>query len=74
MQISAFDCLYFLEKDIDNFEEAIVYHELADSITNAMEELNSAYTNIPKTSIPYIFSLHQFLFHKQLKNNVPLPI
>ena len=40
-QISAFDCLYFLEKDIDNFEEAIVYHELADSITNAMEELNS---------------------------------
>ena len=31
----------FLEKDIDNFEEAIVYHELADSITNAMEELNS---------------------------------
>lgn len=39
--ISAFDCLYFLEKDIDNFEEAIVYHELADSITNAMEELNS---------------------------------
>ena len=40
-QISAYDCLYFLEKDIDNFEEAIVYHELADSITNAMEELNS---------------------------------
>lgn len=40
-QISAFDCLYFLEKDIDNFEEAIVYHELADSITNAMTELNS---------------------------------
>lgn len=40
-QISAFDCLYFLEKDIDNFEEAIVYHELADSITNAMEEINS---------------------------------
>lgn len=40
-QISAFDCLYFLEKDIDNFEEAIVYHELADSITNAMEEPNS---------------------------------
>ena len=40
-QISAFDCLYFLEKDIDNFEEAIVYHKLADSITNAMEELNS---------------------------------
>lgn len=40
-QISAFECLYFLEKDIDNFEEAIVYHELADSITNAMEELNS---------------------------------
>ena len=40
-QISAFDCLYFIEKDIDNFEEAIVYHELADSITNAMEELNS---------------------------------
>ena len=40
-QISAFDCLYCLEKDIDNFEEAIVYHELADSITNAMEELNS---------------------------------
>ena len=40
-QISALDCLYFLEKDIDNFEEAIVYHELADSITNAMEELNS---------------------------------
>ena len=40
-QISAFDCLYFLEKDIDNFEEALVYHELADSITNAMEELNS---------------------------------
>lgn len=40
-QISAFDYLYFLEKDIDNFEEAIVYHELADSITNAMEELNS---------------------------------
>ena len=37
-QISAYDCLYFLEKDIDNFEEAIVYHELA---TNAMEELNS---------------------------------
>ena len=30
-----------MEKDIDNFEEAIVYHELADSITNAMEELNS---------------------------------
>ena len=40
-QISAYDCLYFLEKDIDNFEEAIVYHELADSITNSMEELNS---------------------------------
>ena len=40
-QISAYDCLYFLEKDIDNFEEAIVYHELADSITNAMEEINS---------------------------------
>ena len=40
-QISAFDCLYFLEKDIDNFEEAVVYYELADSITNAMEELNS---------------------------------
>lgn len=40
-QISAYDCLYFLEKDINNFEEAIVYHELADSITNAMEELNS---------------------------------
>lgn len=40
-QISAYDCLYFLEKNIDNFEEAIVYHELADSITNAMEELNS---------------------------------
>ena len=40
-QISAYDCLYFLEKDIDNFEEAIVYHEFADSITNAMEELNS---------------------------------
>lgn len=40
-QISAYDCLYFLEKDIDTFEEAIVYHELADSITNAMEELNS---------------------------------
>lgn len=40
-QLSAYDCLYFLEKDIDNFEEAIVYHELADSITNAMEELNS---------------------------------
>lgn len=40
-QIDAYDCLYFLEKDIDNFEEAIVYHELADSITNAMEALNS---------------------------------
>ena len=40
-QISAYDCLYFLEKDIDNFEEAIVYHALADSLTNAMEELNS---------------------------------
>lgn len=26
---------------MNNFEEAIVYHELADSITNAMEELNS---------------------------------
>ncbi len=40
-QIDAYDCLYFLEKDIDNFEEAIIYHELADSITAAMAELNS---------------------------------
>ena len=40
-RIDAYNNLYFLEKDIDNFEEAIVYHELADSITNAMEELNS---------------------------------
>lgn len=40
-KIDAYDCLYFLEKDIDNYKEAIVYHELADSITNAMSELNS---------------------------------
>ena len=29
------------KKTLIIFEEAIVYHELADSITNAMEELNS---------------------------------
>lgn len=40
-KIDAFNCLYFLEKDIDNFEEAIVYHEIADSIANTMSELNS---------------------------------
>lgn len=40
-KIDAYDCLYFLEKDINNYKEAIVYHELADSITNAMSELNS---------------------------------
>lgn len=40
-RIDAYTYLYFLEKDIDNFEEAIVYHEKADSITNAMEAVNS---------------------------------
>lgn len=40
-KIDAYTCLYFLEKDINNFEEAIVYHEQADSITNAMAEINS---------------------------------
>lgn len=40
-RIDAYNCLYFLEKDIDNFEEAIVYHEKADSITNGLEELNT---------------------------------
>ena len=40
-QISAFDCLYFLEKDIDNFEEAIIYHEKADSIVNVLDEVDS---------------------------------
>ena len=40
-QIDAYNCLYFLEKDIDNFEEAITYHEQADSITQAMAEFNS---------------------------------
>lgn len=40
-RIDAFNCLYFLEKDIDNFEEAIDYHEKADSIINGLEELNT---------------------------------
>ena len=40
-RIDAYTYLYFLEKDIDNFEEAIIYHEKADSITNAMEKVNS---------------------------------
>lgn len=40
-RIDAYNCLYFLEKDIDNFEKAIIYHEKADSITNGMEEVNS---------------------------------
>lgn len=40
-RIDAYTYLYFLEKDIDNFEEAIIYHEKADSITNAMEAVNS---------------------------------
>lgn len=40
-KIDAFNCLYFLEKDISNFEEAIIYHEIADSIANTMSELNS---------------------------------
>ena len=40
-QISAYDCLYFLEKDIDNFEEAIIYHEKADSIVNVLDEVDS---------------------------------
>ena len=26
-RIDAYNNLYFLEKDIDNFEEAIIYHE-----------------------------------------------
>ena len=40
-QISAYDCLYFLEKDIDNFEEAITYHEKADSIVSVLDEVDS---------------------------------
>lgn len=40
-RIDAYNCLYFLEKDIDNYEDAIVYHEKADSIVNGLEELNT---------------------------------
>ena len=40
-QISAYDCLYFLEKDIDNFEEAITYHEKADSIVSVLDEVDA---------------------------------
>lgn len=40
-RIDAYNCLYFLEKDIANFEDAIVYHEKADSIINGMEEVNT---------------------------------
>lgn len=40
-RIDAYNNLYFLEKDIDNFEEAIVYHEKADSIVNVLDEVDS---------------------------------
>ncbi|WP_370539977.1 hypothetical protein [Bacteroides sp. GM023] len=40
-RINAYTYLYFLEKDIDSFEKAVIYHEKADSITNAMEAINS---------------------------------
>ena len=40
-RIDAYNNLYFLEKDIDNFEEAIIYHEKADSIVNVLDEVDS---------------------------------
>lgn len=40
-RVDAYYYLYFLEKEIDNFEEAIVYHEKADSIINALGEVNT---------------------------------
>ena len=40
-RIDAYNNLYFLEKDIDNFEEAITYHEKADSIVNVLDEVDS---------------------------------
>ncbi|WP_294476767.1 lipopolysaccharide assembly protein LapB [uncultured Bacteroides sp.] len=40
-RVDAYYYLYFLEKEIDNFEEAIVYHEKADSIINAIEEVDT---------------------------------
>lgn len=40
-RIDAYNNLYFLEKDIDNFEEAITYHEKADSIVSVLDEVDS---------------------------------
>ena len=40
-RIDAYNNLYFLEKDIDNFEEAIIYHEKADSIVSVLDEVDS---------------------------------
>lgn len=40
-RIDAYNNLYFLEKDIDNFDEAIIYHEKADSIVNVLDEVDS---------------------------------
>lgn len=40
-KISAYDCLCYLEKSTNNFEKALMYHELSDSITTHVEELSS---------------------------------
>ena len=38
-RIDAYNNLYFLEKDIDNFEEEIIYNEKADSNLNVLYEV-----------------------------------